>query len=95
MHGYHGTHGYGTALGGIEPNRASFGPLVPEISQVPHDSLDALRAGFERVGAERVAAVFCEPVIGAGGVYPPADGLHRGRRGAVRASTARCSWPTR
>ncbi len=78
MHGYHGTHGYGTALGGIEPNRASFGPLVPETSQVPHDSLDALRAGFERVGPERVAAFFCEPVIGAGGVYPPAEGYIEG-----------------
>jgi putrescine---pyruvate transaminase len=78
MHGYHGTHGYGTALAGIEPNRAGFGPLHPEISQVPHDSLDALRAGFERVGPERVSAVFVEPVIGAGGVYPPPDGYIEG-----------------
>ena len=29
---------------------------------------------IERVGAERIAAVFVEPVIGAGGVYPPAEG---------------------
>jgi adenosylmethionine-8-amino-7-oxononanoate aminotransferase len=78
MHGYHGTHGYGTALAGIEPNRASFGPLVPEMTQVPHDSLDALRAGFERVGPDRVAAVFVEPVIGAGGVYPPTEGYIEG-----------------
>ena len=39
-----------------------------------HDSAQALRDEIERVGAERVAAFFCEPVIGAGGVYPPAPG---------------------
>jgi putrescine---pyruvate transaminase len=84
MHGYHGTHGYGTSLAGIEPNRASFGPLGPEMSQVPHDSLDALHAGFERVGPDRVAAVFVEPVIGAGGVYPPTEGYIEGAAALCR-----------
>ena len=32
------------------------------------------------LGPERVAAFFVEPVIGAGGVLPPARGLHRGGR---------------
>ena len=75
--GYHGTHGFGTALGGIPANRDGFGPQVETI-QVPHDSLEALEETIERAGAERVAAVFVEPVIGAGGVYPPLPGYIEG-----------------
>ncbi|HWT25177.1 MAG TPA: aminotransferase class III-fold pyridoxal phosphate-dependent enzyme, partial [Solirubrobacteraceae bacterium] len=76
--GYHGTHGYGTAIGGIEANVANWGPLVPQASAVPHDSLHALEQEILRVGPERVAAFFCEPVIGAGGVYPPPEGYVEG-----------------
>jgi putrescine aminotransferase len=76
--GYHGTHGLGTSLGGIPANRADVGPLDPYSSQVPHDSLDALEAEIERIGADRVAAVFVEPVIGAGGVHQPAPGYLKG-----------------
>src|SRR4051794_35471275 len=72
--GYHGTHGFGTSLGGIEANVTNWGPLVPQISSVPHDSLPALEEEIRRVGPEKVAAFFCEPVIGAGGVIPPAEG---------------------
>ena len=71
--GYHGTHGFGTALGGIPGNQQGFGPLDDTI-HVQHDSLEAMEQAFARVGPERVAAVFVEPVIGAGGVYPPAPG---------------------
>ena len=71
--GYHGTHGFGTAIGGIPANREGFGPL-PDAVQVPHDSAAAMGETFEHLGPERVAAVFVEPVIGAGGVYPPVDG---------------------
>ncbi len=45
---------------------------------VQHDSLAALEAEILRVGPERVAAFFCEPVIGAGGVLPPAEGYIEG-----------------
>jgi adenosylmethionine-8-amino-7-oxononanoate aminotransferase len=75
--GYHGTHGFGTALAGIPANREGFGPQV-ETFQVPHDSLEAMEVEIERVGAQRVAAVFVEPVIGAGGVYPPLPGYLEG-----------------
>jgi adenosylmethionine-8-amino-7-oxononanoate aminotransferase len=68
--GYHGTHGYGTAIGGIPANRLGFGPQV-ESEQVAYDSVEALEETIRRVGAERIAAFFIEPVIGAGGVYPP------------------------
>jgi adenosylmethionine-8-amino-7-oxononanoate aminotransferase len=75
--GYHGTHGFGTALAGIPANRAGFGPQVETI-QVPHDSIEATEAEIDRVGAERIAAIFVEPVIGAGGVYPPVPGYLEG-----------------
>src|SRR5215203_7079279 len=76
--GYHGTHGLGTSLGGIPANRVDVGPLDPNASQVPHDSLEALETEIERVGADRVAAVFIEPVIGAGGVHQPREGYSEG-----------------
>lgn len=76
--GYHGTHGFGTSLGGIEPNVTNWGPLVPQTSVVPYDSLEALEAEITRVGPDKVAAFFCEPVIGAGGVLLPPDGYIQG-----------------
>ena len=75
---FHGVFGFGTSLGGIEGNRASFGPLIPETTQVQHDSLQALEDEILRVGPERVAAFFFEPVIGAGGVLHPPEGYVEG-----------------
>ncbi|MEA5358321.1 aspartate aminotransferase family protein [Amycolatopsis sp., V23-08] len=72
--GYHGTHGFGTAVGGIPANAAGVGPQPPEFSHVPFDDAGALEAEIQRVGADQVAAFFCEPVIGAGGVLLPPDG---------------------
>jgi adenosylmethionine-8-amino-7-oxononanoate aminotransferase len=76
--GFHGAGGFGTTIGGIEVNREGIAPLVGSVSQVAYDSLDELRAEIERLGAERVAAVFVEPVIGAGGVLPPPAGYLEG-----------------
>lgn len=73
-HGYHGTHGYGTSVGGIETNTANWGPLMPGTSTVAHDDAQALEDEILRIGPDRVAAFFCEPVIGAGGVHLPPDG---------------------
>ncbi len=75
--GYHGTHGFGTALAGIPANRVGFGPQV-ETVQVPHDSIEAAEQAIQRSGADKVAAIFVEPVIGAGGVYPPLPGYIEG-----------------
>jgi putrescine aminotransferase len=72
--GYHGTHGFGTAVGGIPANAVGFGPQPPDFSHVPYDSAATLEAEIARVGASRVAAFFCEPVIGAGGVLLPPEG---------------------
>ena len=76
--GYHGTHGVGTSVGGIAANATGFGPLVRDVSSVPHDDVGALEAEILRIGAERVAAFFCEPVIGAGGVHLPPAGYIEG-----------------
>jgi putrescine aminotransferase len=73
-HGYHGTHGLGTSVGGIAANAAGFGLLVPDVSTIAHDDAEALEREIRRVGPERVAAFFCEPVIGAGGVRLPSPG---------------------
>ncbi|MFI6579029.1 aspartate aminotransferase family protein [Nocardiopsis sp. NPDC050513] len=71
--GYHGLHGFGSSIIGMERFRAGYGPLVEDTSVVPHDSAAALEAEILRVGPDRVAAFFAEPVIGAGGVFPPTE----------------------
>jgi putrescine---pyruvate transaminase len=78
VHAYHGTHGFGTGLTGMETVRQGFGPLTAGVSQVAYDSVEALEAEILRVGPERVAAFFCEPVIGAGGVRPAPPGYIEG-----------------
>lgn len=74
VHGYHGTHGYGTTVAGIEANRTGWGPMLGSASVVAHDDPEALEAEILRVGPGRVAAFLMEPVIGAGGVHPPPEG---------------------
>jgi adenosylmethionine-8-amino-7-oxononanoate aminotransferase len=71
---YHGVNAYGTSLGGIPANSALFGRLVHDVEQVPWNDSNALENTIQRLGAERVAAFVCEPVVGAGGVLPPPDG---------------------
>jgi putrescine aminotransferase len=73
-HAYHGMNAYGTSLGGIPANADPFGPLVTLIEHVAWDDAPALAKLIDQVGAGRIAAFFCEPVIGAGGVYFPPNG---------------------
>jgi putrescine aminotransferase len=74
QHAYHGMHYAGTALSGIPGNREGYGELVPDAATVAWDDAEDLRSTIERIGPDHVAAFFCEPVIGAGGVYPPPEG---------------------
>jgi putrescine aminotransferase len=72
---YHGMHGFGTALAGIDANSAGYGTdSTNGFTVVPDDDIEAMRATIERIGPDRLGAVFAEPVIGAGGVVPPAPG---------------------
>src|ERR1700722_1116706 len=73
-HAYHGVNAFGTSLGGIPVNAEAFSPLVPLVERVPWDDAAALDKQISQAGADRVAAFFCEPVVGAGGVYFPPEG---------------------
>jgi adenosylmethionine-8-amino-7-oxononanoate aminotransferase len=68
---YHGMHPYGTSLGGMEPNRIGYGgELVADVVIVPYDDAEAVDKAIDHAGADRIAGVFVEPVIGAGGIRP-------------------------
>ena len=71
---YHGSNGIGTGLGGIPANRVGYERLLPDWRVVEWDDLGALERTIEEAGAGRVAAFFCEPIVGAGGVLFPPDG---------------------
>ena len=80
---YHGMHGYGTSLAGLAPNLEGTGPLIEQVVKVPHDSVDALIDTIEDVGPHRIAGLYCEPVIGAGGVRPVGRDYLEKARGLV------------
>src|SRR2546430_2114895 len=85
---YHGMHAYGTALAGIGANRGALGELVAGVEVVQWDSVDALAEAIDRIGADRIAAFFCEPVVGAGGVRFAPDGYLSRARETVRDAGA-------
>ena len=62
---YHGMHTYGTSLGGMEPNRIGYGgDLVTDVVFVPYDDAEAGEKAIDHVGADRVAGIFVEAVMG-------------------------------
>ena len=76
-HSYHGMHALGTSLVGMPTMRTGYGggnePLVADVARVGAFDLEGVARLFDQRGDE-IAAFFGEPVIGAGGVYPPPDG---------------------
>lgn len=81
---YHGMHMAGTSLAGIAMNKDGYGDLDSKVANVAWDSAAALEDAITRIGAGNVAAFFCEPVIGAGGVYAAPDGYLREVREVCR-----------
>jgi adenosylmethionine-8-amino-7-oxononanoate aminotransferase len=71
---YHGSNGIGTGIGGIAPNRDGYERLIPDWREVAWDDAGELERTIEEAGADRIAAFFCEPVMGAGGVHAPPEG---------------------
>ncbi|MEX0864554.1 MAG: aminotransferase class III-fold pyridoxal phosphate-dependent enzyme [Acidimicrobiia bacterium] len=82
---YHGMHTYGTSLGGMEPNRLGYGgELVSDVVLVPYDDAEAVEKAIDHAGADRVAGIFVEAVIGAGGIRPVSPEYLSGVREAIR-----------
>jgi adenosylmethionine-8-amino-7-oxononanoate aminotransferase len=53
----------------MEPNRIGYGgDLVADVVMVPYDDSEAVEKAIDHAGAERIAGVFVEAVVGAGGV---------------------------
>ncbi len=78
---YHGVTYGAVSATGLPPNQQGWGPLLPDVVQVDRDDLDELDALLEdQGGGERLAAIMAEPVVGAGGVYPPSPGYLEGLR---------------
>jgi adenosylmethionine-8-amino-7-oxononanoate aminotransferase len=75
---YHGLAGYGTSIVGSDVFKVGVGPLAGDTLRVPWDSVEALAAAIDELGPERVAAFFCEPIVGAGGVLLPPEGYLQG-----------------
>ncbi|MBV9620976.1 MAG: 4-aminobutyrate--2-oxoglutarate transaminase [Gammaproteobacteria bacterium] len=88
--GFHGrTLACISLTGKVQPYKAGFGPMLPEVYHVPfpmayhgvtvEDSLAALEQLFKAdVDPARVAAIIIEPVLGEGGFYAaPAELLRR------------------
>ena len=86
---YHGMHTYGTALGGMEPNRLGYGgELVSDVVIVPYDDSEAVEKAIDHAGADRVAGIFVEAVIGAGGIRPVSAEYLSSVRKTIRAAGA-------
>jgi adenosylmethionine-8-amino-7-oxononanoate aminotransferase len=85
--GYHGMHSYGTALGGMEPNRLGYGgDLISDVVIVPYDDAEAVEKAIDHAGADRIAGIFVEAVIGAGGIRPVSPEYLTNVREAVRSA---------
>lgn len=71
---YHGCHMGSTALGGIALDRDGYGELITDTAQIDWNDAEALEETIQELGADRVGAFICEPVIAAGGCLFPPDG---------------------
>lgn len=70
---HHGLHGFGTSLGWLEANREGYGSLDADIVRTSATDWELVEKSILDAGPELVAAFFCEPVIGTGGVIFPGE----------------------
>ncbi len=98
--GYHGSTTSGSGLTALPVFHHNFNVPGPDQHHIPSpyayrhrtgvaadviaDSVAALRAKVEALGADTVAAFFCEPVQGSGGVIVPPPGWLKAMREACR-----------
>jgi adenosylmethionine-8-amino-7-oxononanoate aminotransferase len=73
---YHGLHGFGTSIAGLDFNREGYGgdSLIPETARIPLHDLAQTAEIIQQLGPNRIAALITEPIQGTGGVNPPTDG---------------------
>ncbi|MFD1211019.1 aspartate aminotransferase family protein [Arthrobacter sp. GCM10027362] len=83
---YHGLHAFGTSVAGLDFNREGYGTdsLVPETARIPTNDIEGVRAVVDEIGPENIAAIITEPIIGTGGVIPPAAGYLEGLQEIAR-----------
>lgn len=77
---YHGIHGYGTSIAGLAANREGYGTdsLIPETARVDHLNIQDVAATIGEIGADNIAAIILEPIMGTGGIFPPPAGYLEG-----------------
>ncbi len=100
-YGYHGVTMAAMSATSLPGYQKMFGPLVPNFVQVappyPYrwpgngdagiEAADAVEAAIEAEGADTVAAVIAEPVMGAGGVIVPPPPISPGCARSATATT--------
>ncbi len=73
VNAYHGVAYGGLSAQGLPLNQQHFGPLLGPVINVGNTDIAEMERAFEQHGSQ-IAVVLCEPVQGAGGVYPPPEG---------------------
>ena len=69
---------------GSSRTRPGTAKLVGDVVLVPYDDAEAVEKAIDHVGPERIAGIFVEAVIGAGGVRPAPSGYLGAVRNAIR-----------
>jgi len=98
--GYHGSSTFGAGLTGLPAFHANFDVPTPQQHHIscPYPyrsdatddaeliarSVAELKAKVAEVGQDKVAAFFCEPVVGSGGVIVPPVGWHKAMQDTCR-----------